>query len=289
MSGIVFKVFLPLALAFIMFGMGLTLTIADFKRVISLPKATAIGLINQLILLPLFGLLVVTIFPLSPALTVGLLLLTFCPGGSTSNMISYLAKADVALSVTLTAISSLVTVITIPVFLGLSIKHFMGIDQAVNILKIIPPIFAIAIVPVAIGMVIRAKSESTAKAIEKMLGTFSVGFFIFIVIAAIYSDRENFFVHLRQVAVPVLVLNIVMMAFGYLSARLFKVNVRQSFTISLETGIQNGTLAITIATTVLGNAEMSVPGAVYGLLMFFTVVPVVSLARKALIKEEKQV
>lgn len=285
MSGIVIKAFLPLALAFIMFGMGLTLTVADFKRVISLPKATAIGLINQLILLPLFGLLVITIFPLSPALTVGLLLLAFCPGGTTSNIISYLAKADVALSVTLTAISSLITVITIPLFLGLSIKHFMGEEQSVSVAKIVLPILAIAIVPVLIGMVIKARSASTAKAIEKILGPFSIGFFVFIVVVAVYNDRENFFEHLRQAAVPVLVLNIFMMAFGFFSARLFKINLRQSFTISLETGIQNGTLAITIATTILKNPEMSTPGAVYGLLMFFTVVPVISLARKTIVKQ----
>jgi len=283
MSGFVIKVLLPLALAFIMFGMGLTLTISDFKRVISLPKATAIGLINQLILLPLFGLLVVTIFPLSPTLTVGVLLLTFCPGGTTSNMISYLAKADVALSVTLTAISSMATVITIPLFLGMAIKRYMGAQQDINVAKIVLPVLVIAIVPVVIGMVIKARSASTAKAIEKILAPFSVVFFIFIVVVAIYNDRANFFTHLKQAALPVLVINIVMMAFGFFSARLFKVNLRQSFTISLETGLQNGTLAITIATTILSNTEMSIPGAVYGLLMFFTVVPVIIFARKALI------
>lgn len=286
MSNLVFKVFLPLALAFIMFGMGLTLTLADFKRVISLPKATAIGLINQLILLPLFGLLVVTIFPLSPALTVGLLLLAFCPGGSTSNMISYLAKADVALSVTLTAISSLVTVITIPIFMGLAINKFMGNNASLNVLGIILPMFAIAIVPIVIGMFIKARSEVTAKAIEKILAPFSIGFFVFIIGAAIYSNRANFFTQLRQAAVPVLVLNVVMMAFGYFSAKVFKVNTRQSFTIALETGIQNGTLAITIAASILHNAEMATPGAVYGLLMFFTVIPVVLLARKTAAKAE---
>ena len=286
MSNIVLKIFLPLALAFIMFGMGLTLTLADFKRVISLPKATAIGLINQLILLPLFGLLVVTIFPLSPALTVGLLLLAFCPGGSTSNMISYLAKADVALSVTLTAISSLVTVITIPIFMGLAINKFMGNEASLNVLGIILPMFAIAIVPVVIGMIIREKSHKTAKAIEKILAPFSIGFFVFIVAAAIYSNRANFFTQLRQAAVPVLVLNVVMMAFGYVSAKVFKVNTRQSFTIALETGIQNGTLAITIAASILHNNEMATPGAVYGLLMFFTVIPVVLLSRKNSTKAE---
>lgn len=286
MSNIVLKVFLPLALAFIMFGMGLTLTLADFKRVISLPKATAIGLINQLILLPLFGLLVVTVFPLSPALTVGLLLLAFCPGGSTSNMISYLAKADVALSVTLTAISSLVTVITIPIFMGLAINKFMGNEASLNVLGIILPMFAIAIVPVVIGMIIREKSHKTAKAIEKILAPFSIGFFVFIVAAAIYSNRANFFTQLRQAAVPVLVLNVVMMIFGYVSAKVFKVNTRQSFTIALETGIQNGTLAITIAASILHNNEMATPGAVYGLLMFFTVIPVVLLARKSSAKAE---
>lgn len=286
MSGFVIKVLLPLALAFIMFGMGLTLTRADFKRVISLPKATAIGLINQLIILPLFGLLVVSLFSLSPALTVGVLLLTFCPGGTTSNMISYLAKADVALSVTLTAISSMITVITIPLFLGLAMKRYMGAEQDINVAKIVLPVLAIAIVPVLIGMIIKANSEKTAQAIEKILAPFSVIFFIFIVVVAVYNDRANFFEHLRQVAVPVLIINIVMMVFGFISARLLKVNLRQSFTISLETGLQNGTLAITIATTILGNTEMSIPGAVYGLLMFFTVVPVITIARKALINPE---
>lgn len=286
MAGFVIDILLPLALIFIMFGMGLTLTLADFKRVLKLPKATAIGLINQLILLPLFGLLIISLFPLSPVLSVGLLLLTLCPGGTTSNMISYLAKADVALSVTLTAISSMITVITVPIFLKLSMKHFMGIEKGVPIIKVIIPMIIIAILPVIIGMVIKAKSEVTAKKIEKLLGPFSVVFFIFIIGVAVYIDRENFFLHLRQVALPVLIINAVMMTFGFLSARIFRVNLRQSFTISLETGLQNGTLAIAISNTVLKIPEMAVPGAVYGFLMFFTVVPVITIARKALINPE---
>ncbi len=284
MAGFVTGTLLPLALVFIMFGMGLTLTIADFKRVIKIPKATAIGLVAQLILLPLFGLLIVSVFSLSPVLTVGLILLTLCPGGTTSNMISYLAKADVALSVTLTAISSMVTIITVPIFLKLSMQHFMGENEGIQIIKVVLPMIGIAILPVVLGMVIKAYAEPTAQKIEKLLAPFSIIFFVFIIAVAVYKDRANFFLHLQQVALPVIIINVVMMTLGFLLARSFKVNIHQSFTISLETGLQNGTLAITIANTVLNKPEMAVPGAVYGFLMFFTVVPVIMIARKTLIK-----
>lgn len=274
-------VFLPLALFIIMLGMGLTLRIADFTRVFTYPKAALIGLFNQLILLPLVGFAVVWWFPLNPEFAVGIMLIALCPGGATSNLITHLAKADLALSITLTAFSSVITVFTIPILLGFSMEYFLGEAKmiAIPFIPTILKIMAVTVFPVSIGMLIKARFSQFADRVIGTVNIISTVFFVLVVIAAVAQDKENIVSSLLLIGLPLFVLNVTMLFLGFLIPRMLKIELRQSLTISIETGIQNGTLAIAIALGILGNSSMALPGALYGLMMFFTIIPVVLYGR----------
>jgi BASS family bile acid:Na+ symporter len=271
-ANILTQVFLPLSLAVIMFGMGLSLTLADFKRIMIYPKAVAIGLTNQIILLPLIAYGLCKLFNLSPELSVGMMILAACPGGATSNLIAHLAKGDTALSVTLTAFSSIITVFTIPIIINFSILHFIpdGSEQQLNVLSTVISVLAITIIPVIIGMVLLRKSPELAHKLDQPFKKISALFFVLIVLAAILKERANVVDYFIQAGPVALTLNIITLALGFWIARLFGVNEKQSRTISIESGIQNGTLGITIAATIIGNSIMPIPSVIYGLLMFGT-------------------
>lgn len=271
-ESIVTKVFLPIALAVIMFGMGLSLTTDDFKRVMVYPKATVLGLLNQLVLLPIVAFGYAKIFPLSPELAVGLMILAICPGGVTSNLISHVSKGDTALSITLTAISGVITAITIPFVLRFSLEYFMAEEERISlpIAKTILQIFVITIIPVLVGMSTRSLSESFANRMGKPVKILSVIFFILVLMAAILSEKDDLPKMFKQVGIVALALNITTMLLGFLTSRVVKLDLSQSITIAIESGIQNGTLAIVIATSILNNAQMSVTPAIYSLLMFVT-------------------
>jgi len=271
-ANILTQVFLPLSLAVIMFGMGLSLTLADFKRILIYPKAVAIGLTNQIILLPLIAYGLCKLFNLSPELSVGMMILAACPGGATSNLIAHLAKGDTALSVTLTAFSSIITVFTIPIIINFSILHFIpdGSEQQLNVLSTVISVLAITIIPVIIGMVLLRKSPELAHKLDQPFKKISALFFVLIVLAAILKERANVVDYFIQAGPVALTLNIITLALGFWIARLFGVNEKQSRTISIESGIQNGTLGITIAATIIGNSIMPIPSVIYGLLMFGT-------------------
>lgn len=275
-------VFLPLALFVIMLGMGLTLKLADFGRVFSYPKAVLVGLFNQLIVLPVTGFLIAWSFSLSPELAVGLMLVALCPGGATSNLITHLAKANLALSITLTAFSSIITVFTIPYFLGLSMDFFMGEAKAINIpfLPTILKIMAITILPVGIGMLVRGRYPRFAEGVTRLVNIISVVFFVLVVVVAVAQDTKNLQSSFMLVGLPLLLLNVLMFVLGFLISRLGTLDFRESLTVSIETGIQNGALAIAIALGILGNSTIALPGALYGLMMFFTVIPVVIFGRR---------
>lgn len=266
------QIFLPLSLAVIMFGMGITLRAEDFKRIVVYPKAVSLGLINQMIILPVIAFVIVIAFGFSPELAVGMMILAACPGGATSNLITYLAKGDAALSVTLTAISSLLTVITIPLIVNFSIRYFIpgGEEQQLNVFGTVIAVLFITIVPVIIGMVLLKKSPDLAKKLERPFKIISTVFFVVIVVAALLKDRENLAQYFSQLGPASLLLNIATLAIGYFSARFLGITIKQSKTISIESGIQNGTLGITVAATLLVNPTMAIPSAVYGVLMFFT-------------------
>jgi BASS family bile acid:Na+ symporter len=271
-GNILTEVFLPLTLAVIMLGMGLSLTLTDFKRIFIYPKAVTLGLINQLVILPLIAFSLAIFFDLNPGLAVGLMILAACPGGPTSNLISHLANGDTALSITLTAFSSLITVVTIPFIVNFSISYFIpgGEQPPLNIFGTVISVLAITIIPVAIGMLIFKKSPQLARKMDRPFRIFSAVFFVVIILAAILKERENIVDYFSQIGPVALGLNVLTLAFGFFSAKALGLVAKQARTISIESGIQNGTLGITIAATLIGNSEMTIPSAVYSLIMFGT-------------------
>lgn len=266
--------FLPLALGIIMLGMGMTLTLSDFKRVFLYPKAILLGLGNQLLLLPLLGLVIIALFDLQAELAVGVMLLALCPGGATSNIITHLAKADLALSISLTALSSTITNFSIPFLLNLALFHYMGGAEAVQlpIGKTIVQIFAVTILPVSVGMLIKQYLPSlTAKSL-KAVNIMSAVFFVLILLMAIIKERANIVPYFMEAGLPALLLNLVAMFAGYASGLFLALQFKQRVAIAIETGIQNGTLAIAIALSpvMLNNTQMAIPAAIYSLIMFLT-------------------
>ncbi len=278
-SGII----LAASLIIIMFGMGLSLTLADFKRVFSFPKAICIGLLCQIILLPAIGYALAISLELSPTTAIGVMLLAACPGGPTSNMLTYLAKGDLALSVSLTAVASILTILTIPIIVQFAIKSFSNTGQvvAVDALTMIKQLLIIVIVPICIGMLVKRKFSAFSAKMEKPVKIASALIFILVVVGIIISIRDVFMSYLNEAGLPAILLNVSTMTLGFLLAVLFKLNRPQAISISIETGIQNGTLAITLATIALNNVEYSIVPAIYGLLMFGTAT-IIILFRKPL-------
>ncbi len=271
-ESVVTKIFLPIALAVIMLGMGLSLTTDDFRRVVIYPKATVLGMLNQLVLLPIVAFVYAKIFPFSPELAVGLMILAICPGGVTSNLISHVSKGDTALSITLTAISGVITVVTIPFILNFSLEHFMAEGERISlpIGKTIIQIFVITVIPVLMGMLTRSLAESFADKMGKPVKMVSIIFFVLVLVAAILSEKDDLPEMFKRVGIAVLALNVTMMLLGFFTSRVARLDLPQSITIAIESGIQNGTLAIVIATSVLNNSQMSITPAIYSLLMFVT-------------------
>lgn len=264
---------LPISLGIIMLGMGLSLVPADFKRVALYPKAAAIGLINQIVLLPVVGFLLLMIIPMqTPELAVGIMILAACPGGPTSNLITHISRGDTALSITLTAMSSLIVVITIPLVVNFSLRHFLEVGEYIPlpVFKTILSVIIITLVPVMIGMFIKAKTPAFAARMNKPVKISSGVLLFIIIIAAILADKENFVSFFRQAGPVALALNVSMLLLGYFSSRLFRLRIDQSITISIESGIQNGTLGIAIAATLLHNPTMTISPAIYSLIMFAT-------------------
>jgi BASS family bile acid:Na+ symporter len=264
-------VFLPLALIIIMFGMGMTLVPADFVRVVKAPAAKLLGLANQLVLLPLVAFLLVVAFDLPGALAVGLVLIAACPGGPTSNIIAHLSKGDTALSVTLTAVSSLVTVFTIPLIVGLGMDRFLGAEEAIELpfLKTVLQLVIVTILPISLGMAFRAWKPGWAQRGTRPVNTLSILFLALIILAAVLQE-DNLGEQFRQAGPAAVALNFLTMGLGFGTALLFGLPLRQRITLSIECGIQNGTLALAIALGILENATIAIPAVVYSLLMFFS-------------------
>lgn len=265
-------IILALSLIIIMLGMGLSLVTDDFKRIIVYPKAIFVGLTNQLIILPLIGFAIAIAFPIKPEIAIGIMILAACPGGPTSNLIAHLAKGDLALSVSLTAISSLVTIITIPFIVNFALIQFLNEGQVIklDVVETIIQIFVIIVIPVAIGMLIRRYKEGFALKMEKPVRKASGFVIALVIIGIVIKEKENLIPYLKQAGLVALILNVATMLVGYYSAKLFKIMDKRAVSISIESGIQNGTLAIMIAVVLLGNSEYAITPAIYSLLMFFT-------------------
>ncbi|WP_271784686.1 bile acid:sodium symporter family protein [Aquimarina algiphila] len=260
------------SLIIIMLGMGLSLVVDDFKRIFTYPKAIAVGLTNQIILLPILGFALASLFPLQPEVAIGIMILAACPGGPTSNLISHLAKGDIALSVTLTAISSFVTILTIPFIINFALLHFLDEGQMIklDIINTIIQILVITIIPVSIGMIIRKYNEGFALRMAKPVRIASGVVLALVIVGITIKEKDNFVSYFDQAGTVALSLNVLTMVVGYYSARLFKITNKSAISISIESGIQNGTLAITIAIVLLENTSFAIAPAVYSLLMFFT-------------------
>lgn len=266
-------VFLPVALGIIMLGLGLTLTTADFKRVLVYPRAVFVGLVCQMLILPVACFGIARAFALPPALAVGLMLLAASPGGATANLFSHLAKGDVALNVTLTAVNSILSLFTLPFIVNFALESFMGAGKVLPLqFDKVVQVFAVVLVPVAIGMAIRAKKTSFAIRLEKPVRTLSALFLVIIIALTVLKERAHMADYFRQVGLAALAFNLASMGVGFFVPRILRLSQRQSIAIAMEIGIHNGTLAIAIASSplLLNNSVMAIPPAIYSLIMFFT-------------------
>jgi len=266
-------VFLPVALGIIMFGLGLSLRVADFTRVLKYPKAVGIGLFCQILVLPLACLGIAHLFGLPPVLAVGLMLLAASPGGTSANLYSHLAHGDVALNITLTAVNSVLAILTLPIIVNLSMVHFMGEGQSLPLqfAKVLQ-VFTIVLVPVVLGMMLNARWPALSARMNKPVKLLSVLFLLTVIGLAIFKARGEIGGYIQAVGAACLAINLLSLAVGYWVPKLLKLDERQAIAIGMEIGIHNGTLAIAIALSpmMLNNQEMAVPAAVYGVMMFFT-------------------
>lgn len=265
---------LPAALALIMFGMGLSLTLLDFKRITKYPKAVFIGVFNQLILLPIIAYGLIILFSLEGGLAVGLMVIAACPGGTTSNIITHVSKGDTALSVTLTAISSVITIFSIPFIVNIALTKFIGIDNEIQLplMKTFGALMIITIIPIALGMIVKKYNTNFAQKMDKPVRIASIIIFIVLVAGIILKNKAHIVHYFEQAGTVALALNLVTMGVGFGIASLFKLSKSQAITIAIESGIQNGTLALLITLTLIENAtdEMSIAPAIYSIIMFFT-------------------
>ena len=270
---IITQIFLPISLAIIMFGMGLTLVVSDFGRLFAYPKEVLVGLFNQLVFLPLIGFLIILLFDLNSSMAIGIMILSLCPGGPTSNLITQVARGNIGLSVTLTALASLITVFTIPIILSEAITYFTGETDVVIELPIVQTmlqILLITVIPVSIGMIIRKKNEAFALRMERPMRIASTVLFIIIFLLVMIANKDLIVEAMKEVGLATLLLNLSTMALGYMTAKVFGIKGKSQISITIESGIQNGTLAFVIATTILNNVEMGLPTGAYSIWMFIT-------------------
>ncbi len=261
---------LPVALGIIMLGLGLSLTLADFARVLKQPKAVIIALLCQLLLLPAICFGLVLAFQLPPILAVGMMMLAASPGGTTANLYSHLFRGDIALNISLTAVNSVIAVITLPLITNFAIAYFQPFDDRLGLQwsKALE-VFAIVLLPVALGMVIRRFWPRFASGMDKPVRIASVIILIVVIAGAVASNWALLVANFTQLALITVLFCVISLTIGFLVPRWLRVGKRQAIATSFEIGIHNATLAIVIAQSVLGSVELSLPAAVYGVLMFF--------------------
>jgi BASS family bile acid:Na+ symporter len=270
-SSTVTTVFLPITVAVIMFGLGLSLTLADFARVARQPRAAGVALACQIVLLPALCLGLVLLFDLEPVLAVGMMLLAASPGGTSANIFSHLARGDVALNITLTAINSVLAVVTLPIVVNLAVAGFLGDGETLGLQPgKMAQVVAIVLVPVAIGMYVRHKFTDFAQRMYRPVRIASIVVLVAVIAVAIFQERANIGGYLKSVGLVALLLCVLSLAIGYTVPRLARVSRPRSIAASFEIGIHNATLAITIALSpaLLNNSQMAIPAAVYGVVMF---------------------
>lgn len=268
-TGII-TIMLPLALAIVMAGLGLELTLTDFARVKRHPKAVFIALFSQLVVMVGIAFIICKVLNLSPLLAVGLMLLAASPGGATANLFSYLYKGDIALNITLTAINAVIAAITLPLIVNFAMAHFIQDSTHIGLqFSKILQVFVIILVPVAIGMLVRHYSPNIAQKLEKPVRIFAVVFLVLIIIGAIISERENILQYIGQVGLATALFCFLSLCVGYFLPRLFNVPSFQARACAFEIGIHNSTLAMTIALTIMQSTEAAMPAAIYSIFMYF--------------------
>jgi BASS family bile acid:Na+ symporter len=260
---------LPISLAVIMGSLGLSLTFDDFKRVVRYPKGVGIGLVNLLLVSPLLAFLIANLFDLTPALAVGLVLLGASPGGTMANLLTHVARGDTALSVTMTAISSVAAVVTVPLYLGFAITHFdANLSNDPEMIGIAAKVFLITVVPLSIGMLVRRRDTDWAIGHEALAKRIALVLFVVVVAGSIISESEAVTDNFAELAAATLVLNLAAMTISFNIARLARLDLRQATAIAMELGIHNGTVAITVGAGIA--TILASPAAVYSVFMFVT-------------------
>ena len=264
------SVVLPLALAIIMFTLGLGLKVDDFKRIFVFPRGVSIGMVNLSLISPLLAFGIAELFNLSPLLAMGLVLLGASPGGTLANMFTHLAKGETALSITMTALSSVVAVITIPFFLDLANSHFGAGNSldGINMWSIVLRTFLITILPLSLGLWVRTRSPERVEKIRPLLTRASLVLFVLVVIGAVISEFKLIEENFAKVAAAALTLNVAAMAISFTASKLGRLSDRQATAIALELGVHNATVAIVVAGMI--NDELMIPAAVYSAFMFIT-------------------
>ena len=280
--GIVTNVILPLALAFIMFALGLGLTLSDFARVARQPRDFFVGAVCQIVLLPVVGFTLVTIWPVSPEIALGVMIIAAAPGGVTSNLLTAFGRGDVALSISLTAVISLLSVVTIPLIVGFSYGQFFGeaAKGDVSVARIAINVFLIVTVPVLIGLAVRHFAARFAQRFEPASRKISAFLFVLVLLGAIFQERHNIVDYYAEAGLITLTLNVVMLALAWGLASLFGSGAPQRIAIAIECGLQNGTLAIVVATLLFGGGAAVIPAATYSLTMFATALILIYVLRR---------
>lgn len=271
MDSALVNVGLPVALAVVMFGLGLSLTVSDFARILTQPRAAVVALGLQVLLLPAVCFGLVTAFGLDPVLAVGMMLLAASPGGTTANLFSHLFRGDVALNITLTAVNSLLAVLTLPVVVTLSLAYFQPTigEGAVGLpIGKIQQVVAIVLVPVVLGMLVRRASPALADRADRPVRIVSALVLVAVIAGALLAERANLAGYLAAVGLVAALFCLFSLAVGYAVPRLFRIGRGQAIASAFEVGIHNSTLAIAIAVGVLGSTQLAVPAAVYGIVMF---------------------
>lgn len=278
-------VFLPLSLVVIMLSLGLGLNLGDFKRVVQQPKAFGIGAVSQLVILPAVAYVIAVVFGLSPEMGFGLMILSLCPGGVTSNILTKLARGDLALSISLTGVISLVAVFTMPPLVAFFARLFMGMDAPpVNVTKLGITMFLLTAVPVLIGLLVRHFAPKVAAAVEPIFDKLSVLLFVVVVVAALAVNWQLFIDNMPVLGPAMVTLIVCMLAIGVLLGKIFSLNYGQGTAIAIETGVQNATLGITVGSLIVEQASalppFSMPSAFYGIIMYLVTIPFVMWRRR---------
>ena len=259
---------LPIAIGIVMLGLGLSLTRADFTRVREAPRAVIVALGLQMLFLPLLAYGLILLFDLAPLLAVGVMLLAASPGGTTAGMFSYLFRGDVALNVTLTAVNSVLTIVTLPLITGWAVGHFNAQSEGVGVqLGKFGGVVVLVLLPVAIGMWLRSVRPQIAERAERPIKAFAIVFLVVVAIGAIVAERDNIVEYTRSAGLLVTILCALALIVGYAVARGLRLDRAQGVATAYEVGIQNTTLAMTLALSVMGSTEIAIPAAVYSIVM----------------------